>query len=47
MTFTDALVDQEETNLPCKANKQILVQLGTWFNPILIGRRCYKLRMTL
>ena len=35
MSFTHALVDQEETNLPCKANRQILVQLDTWFNPRL------------
>ena len=47
MPFIDALVDQEEKNVPCKANKQILVQLDTWFNSRLIGPRYYKLRMTL
>ena len=47
MSFIDALVDQEEKNVPCKANKQILVQLDTWFNSRLIGPRFYKLRMTL
>ena len=47
MLFVDALVDQEETNVPCKANKQFLVQLDTWFNSRLIGPRCYNFRMTL
>ena len=47
MSFIDALVDQEEKNVPCKANKQILVQLDTWFNSRLNGPRCYKLRLTL
>ena len=47
MSFIDAPVDQEETNVPCKANKQILAQLDTWFNSRLIGSRCYKLRTTL
>ena len=46
MSFIDALVDQEEKNVPFKAHKQILVQLDTWFNSRL-GPRCYKLRMTL
>ena len=47
MLFVDALVDQEETKVPCKANKQFLVQLDTWFNSRLIGLRWYKFRMTL
>ena len=49
MSFIDALVDQEAnyTNVPCIANQQILVQLGTWFNSRLNGPRCHKLSLTL
>ena len=36
MSFIDALVGQEEKNVPCKENKQILVQLDTCFQDLLV-----------